>query len=291
MYVTMACALPLLGPTQKGARRMNVEPGTGRGVRPGGSKERDAVPAVRQQWPVPKEIRALSTMADPDYVDLFTMAGGIPGRSPEQWARAMFEDVLGRDAQFVWRVLMGLRLKAAPERVARWKIADRGDNWVRLEASSWFLTNHLVVRADDEQVSLATFIRYDRPVASRVWPPMSTKHRQYAPGLLRQAYRASSRGRADRPARIRVQHHELELTKAAMGDHCADHKQNPADGSHRHHDRCHVEHGRQDQANRSQELKDPKGLDEADAGVPGPFPAIVLSQFLLENERLGDAAD
>src|SRR5258708_6294982 len=77
------------------------------------------------------------------------------------------------------------------------------------------------------------------------------------------------------------QHHELELTEAAMGDHRADHEQSPADGGHRHHDRCDVEHGGQDQANRSQELEDPEGLDEADAGVLGPLPAIMLGQCLL----------
>lgn len=112
------------------------------------------MPAVRQRRPVPEEIRALSTMADPGYVDVFTMDSGVPGRSAEQWARTMFEDVAGRQAQIIWRVLLGMRLKAAPGRVAGWKIADRGDNWVRLEADSWFLTGHLVVQADDEHVSL-----------------------------------------------------------------------------------------------------------------------------------------
>ncbi|MGW7364871.1 hypothetical protein ACWGI8_15925 [Streptomyces sp. NPDC054841] len=149
-----------------------------------------SVPAVRQQQPVPERIRALSTMTDPGYVDLFTMAGGLPGRSPEQWARVLFEDGAGRAGQFIWRVLLGLRLTASPDRVAGWRIADRGDDWIRLEARSWFLTGHLVVQADDEQVSLATFVRYDRPVASRIWPPLAKKHRQFAPDLLRDAHRA-----------------------------------------------------------------------------------------------------
>lgn len=169
---------------------MDVEPGTGRGVRPVGSKEGGSVPPVHQQQPVPEEIRTLSTMVDPGYVDLFTMAGGVPGRSPEQWARAMFEVVAGREAQLLWRAVLGLRLRAGPDRVAGWEIADRGDDWVRLEARSWFLTGHLVVRSDDEHVSLATFVRYDRPVASRVWRPLSTLHRHLAPGLLQQAHKA-----------------------------------------------------------------------------------------------------
>ncbi|MFI1937939.1 hypothetical protein ACH44C_12255 [Streptomyces purpureus] len=129
-------------------------------------------------------------MTDPGYVDLFTLAGGVPGRSPEQWARILFEDVAGLGGQFIWRGLLGLRLTASPERVAGWKIADRGDDWIRLEAGSWFLTGHLVVQADDDHVSLATFLRYDRPLAARIWPPMSRKHRKEAPGLLREAYAA-----------------------------------------------------------------------------------------------------
>ncbi|MEV0374367.1 hypothetical protein AB0I10_32005 [Streptomyces sp. NPDC050636] len=148
------------------------------------------MPAVRRQQPVPEQIRALSTMTGPDYVDAFTMTGGVPGKSPEQWARVLFEDMAGRKGQFIWRVLLGLRLMASPDRVAGWKIADHGDDWIRLEASSWFLAGHLVVQADDERVSLATFLRYDRPLASRVWPPLAKVHRRLAPDLLRDAHRA-----------------------------------------------------------------------------------------------------
>ncbi|MFK0259000.1 hypothetical protein [Streptomyces sp. NPDC090445] len=147
------------------------------------------MPHVHRQQPVPEEIRALSTMADPGYVDVFTLVGGVPGRSPEQWAKALFEDAAGRAGQFVWRVLLGLRLRASAHRVAGWEVAGRGADWIRLEARSWFLTGHLVVQADDEHVSLATFIRYDRPVASLIWPPLARKHRQLAPDLLRDAHR------------------------------------------------------------------------------------------------------
>ncbi|MFI6285373.1 hypothetical protein ACIBCM_11550 [Streptomyces sp. NPDC051018] len=152
------------------------------------------MPAVHRQEPVPERILALSTLTDPGYADLFTMTAGVPGSSPEQWARALFEDVAGRGGQFVWRVLLGLRLRASPERVAGWPIAGRGEDWIRLEARSWFLTCHLVVQADDEHVSLATLMRYDRPVASRVWPPVARKHRRLAPGLLRDAHSARQPG-------------------------------------------------------------------------------------------------
>lgn len=150
------------------------------------------MPAVLRQRDVPEAIRSLSTMASPDYVDLFTATtDGAAGRSPEQWARAGIEGAAGLAGQFVWRVLLGLRLESRPSRdhVGGWKIADRGDSWLRLEASSWFLTAHIVVQVDHEQVSVATFIRYDRPLAALVWPPLSIGHRQAMPGLLRDAVR------------------------------------------------------------------------------------------------------
>ncbi len=139
---------------------------------------------------VPEAIQSLSTMENPDYVDLFTLTTpGAHERSAEQWARAMFEDIAGIKAQLIWRVLLGLRLswRRTPDHVAGWLIAERGDDWLRLEAASWFMTGHLVVQAGGDQVSLVTFIRYDRRMAARIWTPLSAKHRQLAPGLLRQA--------------------------------------------------------------------------------------------------------
>ena len=153
----------------------------------------DAVPTVSQQRDVPEAIRSLSTLANPDYVDLFTITTDqATGRSPAQWARAGVEDAAGLAGQFVWRVLCGLRLerRLSPGYVGGWKIADRGNSWIRLEAASWFMTAHLVVRVDDGQLSVATFIRYDRPIAGLFWPPLSAGHRLAMPGLLRQTVRA-----------------------------------------------------------------------------------------------------
>ncbi|QUH04601.1 hypothetical protein HUO13_30925 [Saccharopolyspora erythraea] len=150
-------------------------------------------PAVHQQHPVAESTRSLSSISDPDYVDQFTMAAGLPGTSPEQWARTATEDVLGRQAQLLWRGLLGLRLKASPDRVAGWRIGGRGDGWVRLEASSWLMTANLVLEAGDDHVSLTTFIRYARPLARRVWEPTSRKHRQIVPDVLRTTYHLMER--------------------------------------------------------------------------------------------------
>jgi hypothetical protein len=148
---------------------------------------------VVQQPYVPEAIRSLSTLSSPDYVDLFTVTtDGAAGGSPEQWARAGVENAAGLAGQFVWRVLCGLHLerRPSPDYVGGWKIADRGDSWIRLEAASWFMTAHIVVQVDDGQLSVATFIRYDRLMATLVWPPLSAGHRLLMPGLLRQTVRA-----------------------------------------------------------------------------------------------------
>jgi hypothetical protein len=119
------------------------------------------------------------------------MTGEAVGRSPEEWARAAVE-AAGLGGQVVWRVLCGLRLawRPSPDYVGGWKIADRGDSWIRLEAASWFMTAHLVLEVDDRHLSVATFIRYDRPMAALVWPPLSAAHRFLMPGLLRHTVRA-----------------------------------------------------------------------------------------------------
>ena len=141
---------------------------------------------------VPEGIRSLGAMDSPDYVDLSTVTTvGASDKSPEEWARAVLEETpTGRSAPFLWRAL-GLRLGPpnSPGYVQGWKIADRGDDWVRIEVASSFMTGHAVVQVDDRQLSLALFVRYDQPIAAFVWPPVSVMHRRAMPALLRQALR------------------------------------------------------------------------------------------------------
>jgi hypothetical protein len=136
--------------------------------------------------------RALSSLPEIDYVDLFTLdlgSGATPGVTPERWARAMFGDVPSVAGQVIWRGLLGLRLSSGRSRdtVAGWRIGRRGDGWIRLETESWFLSCNLLVQVTGDQVSLATFLRYDRSVGHVVWPPLSTIHRGLVPGVLRSA--------------------------------------------------------------------------------------------------------
>jgi hypothetical protein len=152
---------------------------------------------------IPEAIRRLDTLASPDYVDLFTATtNGATDKSAEEWARAALEDTpTGRSAPFLWR-LLGLRLgpTPSPDFVQGWKIADRGEDWIRIEATSWFMTAHAVVLVDDGHVSVALFVRYDRPIAALIWPSVSVMHRQAVPVILRQALKADasrSGGRRD----------------------------------------------------------------------------------------------
>jgi hypothetical protein len=195
---------------------------------------------VVEQRNVPDTVRSLSTLAKQDYVDLFTVtAGTAADRSPEQWARAAVEDTAGEFAvgrviadwvddaaglagQFVWRVLLGLRLewRPSPAHVAGWKIVHRGDSWIVLEAASWFLTAQIVVQVGDGQVSFATFIRYDRPVAALVWPALSVGHRQAMPGLLRHAAKVM----ASRGSRMRLPNSAHEARPWVIGEIAPDFK-------------------------------------------------------------------
>ncbi len=137
---------------------------------------------------VPASVLALSSFTDIDYADQFSRATDVDA-APEQWARAMFGDVPDVAERFIWRVLLHLRLSRgrSPATVAGWRIGDRGEDWVRLEAGSWFLTANLLVRAADGRVSLGTFVHYDRRVGRAVWVPLSAVHRRLAPRVLREA--------------------------------------------------------------------------------------------------------
>jgi hypothetical protein len=159
-----------------------------------GREEDDTVTTVVGLRNVPEAIRSLDTLASPNYVDLFTASttGGATDTSAEEWARVALEDTpTGRSAPFLWR-LLGLRLAPmpSPDCVQGWKIGDRGDDWIRIEAASWFMTAHAVVQVDDTQVSVALFVRYDRPIAALIWLPVSVMHRRAVPVMLHQALRA-----------------------------------------------------------------------------------------------------
>jgi hypothetical protein len=142
---------------------------------------------------VPDTIRDLDTLASADYADLFTATtSGATEKSAEEWARAVLEGTpTGRSAPRLWRLLgLGLGPTPSADFVQGWKIAARGENWIRIEASSWCMTAHAVLLVDDGHVSLALFVRYDRPIAALIWSAVSVMHRRAVPVMLRQALEA-----------------------------------------------------------------------------------------------------
>jgi hypothetical protein len=150
---------------------------------------------VRWRREVPEGIRALGALANTDYADIVTATIDKTPAEPEQLIHAVLGGLprgLLFVIPFVQRAFLGLRLKLrpSPDRLLGWQIADRGENWIRIEAASWFLTGHVVMHVDEGQMSFASFIRYDRRLAALVWPPVSLIHRQVALALVRSAIRA-----------------------------------------------------------------------------------------------------
>jgi hypothetical protein len=128
-----------------------------------------------------------------DYADSFEaeIATG-DDRSPEQWARAVFE---GAPRPVRWFLVAGFRFglglrfgpRPSPEHVLGWAIVDRRPDSITLQAQSWFLTSRLVFQADGSHLTQSTFVRYDRPIAAVIWAPVSIIHRQVVPRILRHA--------------------------------------------------------------------------------------------------------
>jgi hypothetical protein len=155
---------------------------------------------IRWRREVPEAMRSLGALANADYADIVTATIDETPAEPEQVVHAALKGLprgLLFLTPFVQRVFLGLRLqlRPSPDHLLGWRIADRGEHWMRIEAASWFLTGHVVMHVDEGRVSLASFIRYDRRLAAFVWPPVSLIHRQVALALVRSAIRASDQAR------------------------------------------------------------------------------------------------
>ena len=142
---------------------------------------------------VPAALRALDTLVDPDYADVFTATAPEPPSRPlDAWLRSVLSrspSAVSRLPFHVQRHVLRLRIDAGPseDRLIGWPIAARGDDWVRLEATGPLMTGHLVFHADGRHLALATFVRYEHPSARLVWPPVSLVHRQVGLAFIRRA--------------------------------------------------------------------------------------------------------
>jgi hypothetical protein len=152
---------------------------------------RARVHAARGWTAMPRHVVVATSLPDADYADLFSLPARVDATA-EQCARAMFGDVPDAAERLIWRGLLGMRLGRgrSATTVAGWCIGAHGENWIRLEARSWFLTGNLVIRVTTDQISLATLVRYDRVLGRLIWPALSVLHRRMTPGLLRDAAKA-----------------------------------------------------------------------------------------------------
>jgi hypothetical protein len=148
---------------------------------------------------VPGAVRVIDPLTDPDYTDAFEAdTSSAKPRSPEQWARATFEDAPAAMRWFLrasWRVGLGLRLgpQHSSDHVLGWHILDRAASSVTLELYSWFLACHLVFWLEGTKLVFSTSIRYERKIGAVTWPPASIIHRRIVTYVLQHAvYRAVS---------------------------------------------------------------------------------------------------
>ena len=139
---------------------------------------------------VPEHVRTLGSLPGIDYADRFVLTTDVAA-TPEQWARALFGDVPSTAEWCIWRGVLGLRLSRgrSPVTVGGWRVGARGEDWIRLEAASWFLSAEMLVQTAAGRVSWTTSLHHDRPVGRVVWPPLSAVHRRLVPRVLRDAER------------------------------------------------------------------------------------------------------
>lgn len=115
-----------------------------------------------------------------DYFDLWSATTEVR-KTPEHWARATMEGASRVGRFLAWQTILRLRL---PGGIAGWRIIDRTDSSIVLEAVSWCMTAHAVFYVTPGKVLFGVFVRYDKPAARLIWAVTAPVHRAAAPGLL-----------------------------------------------------------------------------------------------------------
>ena len=148
---------------------------------------------IRWSRDVPAEIGSLSTLEGAQYADVFS--GPLPAgshRSAEAWARLALDVTLGRlraPVLAIQRYGLGLRLEPRDrDHFLGWKVSAKGEDWIRLQAASWFLSAEMVFKVENT-LRLGCFVRYDRRLGALVWPPASLLHRRAGLLMMRRVLR------------------------------------------------------------------------------------------------------
>ncbi|WP_252395473.1 DUF2867 domain-containing protein [Streptantibioticus parmotrematis] len=145
---------------------------------------------------VPRDLTALVTEQDrlpPHYTSAFAVpVAAEDSRSPEQWARAVFEEAPAAVRWSMvtgWRLTLRLRLGSAgsPDHVLGWHVAGPGPRTITLTAPSPLITARNVVVVDATRVTWVTLVRHDHPLARWVWATAAPVHHLLIPYLLGRA--------------------------------------------------------------------------------------------------------
>jgi Protein of unknown function (DUF2867) len=117
-------------------------------------------------------------------------------RSPEQWARAAFEETPTHVRSFVkfgWRYVVGLRLgpQSSPNHVAGWTVRAVRPGVINLTVESWLVTATKDVEVTNDTVRIVTVVRYKHRLGRIVWTLITPVHYLTEPYLL--GYAASHR--------------------------------------------------------------------------------------------------
>ncbi len=147
----------------------------------------------RRAHRVAATLETRTTDNPPDYRDAFEVpTDRTDTRTPEQWARAVFESAPRKSRWFLllgWRGVLGLRLGPRPssDHVLGWRIVETSPEAVRLELRSAVMTAHLILRVASSTAVLTTHVYYTRPLAHPLWAAVGPIHRQMIPSLLGRA--------------------------------------------------------------------------------------------------------
>jgi Protein of unknown function (DUF2867) len=147
----------------------------------------------RRAHRVAATLETRATDHPPDYRDAFEVpTDRTDTRTPEQWARAVFESAPRPLRWFLllgWRWVLGLRLGPRPssDHVLGWRIVETSPEAVRLELRSALMTAHLILRVAGSTAVLITNVHYTQRLAHPLWTAAGLIHRQMIPYLLGRA--------------------------------------------------------------------------------------------------------
>jgi hypothetical protein len=140
---------------------------------------------------VTAELLAIDTLANPNYAVAFVVPA-TDTRTPEQWARAVFEAVSAGVRWYLrigWKYGLWLRLgpSSSPQHVAGWQIVESTSQVIIIEAESPLLVAHNVIQVGNDGVSLTTSVRYERWLGRVLWSIAAPLHVRTLPHLMRHA--------------------------------------------------------------------------------------------------------